>query len=234
MKTKQLFTLAAAMLCTAMVMAQTAQESSIWANCGDSVTIQAKPAMGRHFVQWSDGDTRATRRIGVTGNDTLRAIFALDRYSIVFKNWDMTTLDSTDWAWGEVPYYQKADNPTRPADLRYTYSFKGWDPAITSVEGEAVYVAQYDSTLIPYTLVVGGDYGTTTGSGTYYYGDVVTISATPDNCYHFTQWSNLDLNATTNIVITGDMTITAQFDINTYNITVISDDAAQGTVTVTE
>ena len=232
MKIKQLLTLAAAMLCTAMVMAQTAQESSIWANCGDSVTIQAKPATGYHFVSWSDGNTNEIRRIGVTGNDTLRATFAVDRYSIIFKNWDLTTLDSTVWDYGTVPYY--SGTPTRPANMRYTYSFSGWDHEISSVMGEDTYIAQYDSTLIPYTLVVGGDYGTTTGSGTYYYGDVVTISATPDNCYHFTQWSNLDLNATTNIVITGDMTITAQFDINTYNITVISDDAAQGTVTVTE
>lgn len=227
MKMKQLFTLAAALLCTAMVMAES-QEASIWANCGDSVTIQATPATGRHFVQWSDGDTRATRRIGVTGNDTLRAIFALDQYNIVFLNWDLTILNSRLWSYDEVPYY--TGTPTRPADLRYTYSFKGWDHEISSVIGEDTYIAQYDSTLIPYTLVVNGVNGTATGSGTYGYGDVVTITATPDNCYHFTQWSNLDMNDSTTVVITGDMTITAEFEINTYNITIISDDDKQGTV----
>jgi hypothetical protein len=228
---KQLFTLAAAILCTAMMMAQSSQ-SSLPVNCGDSVTIQAKPATGWHFVQWSDGDTNEIRRIEASSDSTLRAYFAIDQYSIVFKNWDLTTLDSAVWNYGEVPYY--TGTPTRPDNERYHYTFKGWDHAISSVMGEDTYIAQYDSALIGYTLTVGGDYGTTTGSGIYTYGEVVTITATPDNCYHFTQWSNTDKNATTTIIITGDMTITAQFDINTYNITVISDDAAQGTVVISE
>ena len=163
MKTKQLFTLAAALLCTTMVMAES-QEASIWANCGDSVTIKATPATGRHFVQWSDGNTQAIRRIEVSGNDTLRAIFAANQYTL--------------------------------------------------------------------TIGVSGEGTTDVGSGPYNYGDIVRITAKPSDCYHFVNWSNGSTDPTITITIEDDVTLTAFFEIDTFNITVISDDSNQGSVVV--
>ncbi len=165
MKTKQLFTLVAAILCTTMVMAES-QESSTWANCGDSVTIQATPATGHHFVQWSDGNTQATRQITVSGNDTLRAIFAVNQYDL--------------------------------------------------------------------TIGVSGEGTTDVGSGSYDYGTTLRITAKPNDCYHFVNWSNGATDPTISVTITGDTTLVAFFEIDTYNITVISDDDNQGSVTITQ
>lgn len=42
---------------------------------GDSLTISATPKSGYRFVQWSDGNTSASRSISVSGNTTYTAMF---------------------------------------------------------------------------------------------------------------------------------------------------------------
>ena len=231
MKLKQFFTLAVAVLCSSMMLADT-QQSSLQADCGSFVTITATPATGYHFVQWSDGNWEETRTVYVSGDSTIEAIFAINHYSIVFKNWDLTTLDSLDWDYLTLPTY--SGTPTRPANERFTYTFKGWDHEITPVTGTDTYIAVYDSTAIGYTLTVTGVNGTVTGSGTYAYGEIATITATPYGCYHFANWSNGDMNATTTVVITGNMEINAIFEIDKFTITVKSGDDKQGTVNITQ
>ncbi|MBR5232311.1 MAG: LPXTG cell wall anchor domain-containing protein, partial [Clostridia bacterium] len=43
--------------------------------------------------------------------------------------------------------------PTRPADDKYTYTFKGWSPAVTAASADCEYVAVYEATVpqIPQT-----------------------------------------------------------------------------------
>ena len=43
-------------------------------------------------------------------------------------------------------------NPTKAADVQYTYTFKGWDKAITAVKGEIVYNAEFTETLNKYKV----------------------------------------------------------------------------------
>ena len=43
-------------------------------------------------------------------------------------------------------------NPTKAADAQYTYTFKGWDKAITEVKGEIVYNAEFNETLNTYKV----------------------------------------------------------------------------------
>ena len=47
-------------------------------HCGDSIRIEATPAAGYHFVEWSDGNTENPRLIAIDGDIELRAIFAPD------------------------------------------------------------------------------------------------------------------------------------------------------------
>ena len=74
--------------------------------------------------------------------------------------------------------------------------------------------------------------GTATGAGTFTYGTSVKISVTPDECYHFVNWTDGDTNATRNIIVTGDIDLTAYCEINTYTIRVESADPTQGTASV--
>ena len=297
---KHFLTLAVALLCTAAMMAQ-AQQTEVEADCGSQVTITAIPNTGYHFVRWNDNDTHDSRQVSVTGDATYTAYFAINEYTITFKNWndtvlqtgtynhgdavvpptatktadvqytytfdhwtpnvnytaeadaeytavftstlnkytitfqnwDGSTLQSSDWDYGELPVYSGSD-PTRPADAEFTYTFSGWDHSINTVTGEDTYIAQYNGTTNSYTVTTSGEHGTTTGDGTYQYGTDVEITATPNECYHFVQWSDGDTNATRTITVTGTTNLVATFEIDKYTIQVVSDDPTMGTVNVSK
>jgi uncharacterized repeat protein (TIGR02543 family) len=58
--------------------------------------------------------------------------------------------------------------------------------------------------------------------GPYYYGDEVTLTAAADTGYHFTGWSG-DAegdSSTTTLYINGNKSVTANFAINTYGLTI--------------
>lgn len=61
---------------------------------GSTATLTATPNANYRFVQWSDGNTNATRTITVTGNATYTATFARITYSVT-KNLTNVTLSNT-------------------------------------------------------------------------------------------------------------------------------------------
>lgn len=296
---KHFLFLTAAFFCAVTMLAQTPQ-TQVEADCGDLVTITATPKTGYHFVRWNDNNTNPVRQVEVTGNATYRAYFAinqytitfrnwndtvlltgtynhgdavtppvatktadvqytytfdhwspnveytatanadytavfistLNKYTITFKNWDGSILEAKAWDYGTLPSYE--GTPTRPADAEYTYTFSGWDKSINVVTGDEIYVAQYNGSSNSYTLTVSGEHGTTTGSGVYAYGTNVTITATPDECYHFVKWSDNGTEASRTITITGTTNLVATFEINKFTIQVVSDDENQGTVSISK
>ena len=85
----------------------------------------------------------------VTGNKTYTATYTekLRTYTITFVNYDGTELLTlTEVPYGTTPVFDK-ENPTRPNDENYIYTFSGWSPAISSVSGNATYTAQYSTTV---------------------------------------------------------------------------------------
>ena len=62
-------------------------------------------------------------------------------YFIAFENWDGSIISSQVCFYGEtvVP----PENPVRPDDSRYTYTFAGWDREIGNCKGDATYRATY-------------------------------------------------------------------------------------------
>jgi len=271
-------------------------------DCGTSVQISATPQTGYHFVKWSDGDLNATRTVIPTEDMSLTAYFSINRFRIVFENYDHTiltddsvdygttvtytgtlptkpataqytytfagwnptisspatadatytaefteiinqytitflnwngdTLESTKWNYGVTP--SCSITPTRPADAQYTYTFTGWNKTVSTVTGDETYIAQYSNSTNSYTISVTGQNGTTTGSGTYQYGAVVTITAVADDCYEFVEWNDGNTNATRTITVTAAETYTATFRKIRYTVTVQSDDTTKGTVSVIE
>ena len=51
---------------------------------------------------------------------------------IEFVNWDLTSLQSGNVAYGSVPVYSGA-TPSKSADEQYTYTFAGWTPELVAV-----------------------------------------------------------------------------------------------------
>lgn len=74
------------------------------------------------------------------------------RYTITWKDWDGTVITTYQLTYGVTPKYLST-NPTRPADVDYTYNFTGWSPAITEVTGDQIYTATYSSEPIKYTII---------------------------------------------------------------------------------
>ena len=84
----------------------------------------------------------------VTGAATYTAVFdsTVRKYTVTFKN-GTTTLQTGDVAYGTKPSYT-GSTPTKKATNKYTYKFKGWNPAIATVTKAATYQAVFDSTKV--------------------------------------------------------------------------------------
>ena len=79
---------------------------------------------------------------------------------------------------------------------------------------------------IEYTITVISDpeLGEVTDGGTYHYGDIVPLIATPNNCYKFSSWSNGETNSSIVIPVTGHDTIQAYFEGVYYQITAVANE----------
>ena len=172
----------------------------------------------------------------VTGNAEYVATWAshLRSYTITFQNWNGTVLQSTSVPYGTTPVYGGAD----PEKAGSTWT--GWSPAVVAVTGEATYTATFDADTYAITVGKEGE-GTVTGAGNYTYGATPTITATAADCYTFKGWKKngsagyVSTDASYTLpAITGVATYTAVFELNTFTITVTSNDESMGTVTVTK
>ena len=178
----------------------------------------AKPSTEQYdytFKGWSPTIT------SVTGTATYTAVFdsTLRKYAITFKNGTIT-LQTSEVAYGVKPSYTGIA-PTKTSTDEYTYTFKGWNPTITSVIGTATYIAVFDSTLREYAVTFKN--GTTTlqtgdvayGTKPSYTGDTPTKVSTDKYSYTFKGWSP------TLASVAGAATYTAIFDstLRKYTIT---------------
>jgi len=117
-------------------------------------------------------------------------------YTIRFLNYNGTELQSLQVEEGETPVYT-GTTPTRAADEQYTYTFNGWSPAIAAATANADYTAQFTATEKPvattHTVTIlsnNQNMGRVTGSGVYQHGSDVTITALPNDGYHFARWDD--------------------------------------------
>ena len=168
----------------------------------------------------------------VEGDDVYTAVFAqtINQYTVTFKNYDGSVLQSTSVAYGDVPVYSGA-TPVKPSTDQYTYTFTGWDKEIAAVTGDIVYTAQFDATLNKYTITflnwdgtLLATYEVEYGQTPAYAGEVPTKPSTDEYTYVFSGWTPAI------VPVTGDVTYTATFsnDVNSYTITLY---AENGTVT---
>ena len=73
-------------------------------------------------------------------------------------------------------------------------------------------------------------YGNVSGGGVVIDGSTADITATPKTGYKFVKWSNGLTNATATITVTKDTTLTAEFAIKTYMVSVAANNSSYGTV----
>ena len=130
---------------------------------------------------------------------------ALPVFTVTFKDWDGSVLNEQ-----QVSYGQAASAPSDPE--RTGYTFTGWDVDFTNITCDLVVTAQYD--INTYTVTFKDWDGSVLDEQQVSYGQAASAPDDPERTgYTFTGW---DVDFTD---ITGDLVVTAQYDINTYTVT---------------
>ena len=141
--------------------------------------------------------------------------------------------------------YNQGDSCTVSAMAANGYSFTNWteNGNVVSTNRNYTFTVTGNRTLVAnftqqnYTISVNANPtngGTVTGGGAFHYGDNCTVSATTNNGYTFTNWTEngtvVSTNATYQFSVTGNRTLVANFQAQSYTITATADPTTGGTV----
>ena len=211
---------------------------------GETPTKAADTQYTYTFKGWTpDVDT-------VTGNVTYTAVYdsTVNTYTVTWKNENGDVLETDqNVAYGTVPTYNGA-TPTKAADAQYTYTFKGWTPAVSEVKGNVTYTASYIRYIRYYRVtwyeadgsIRGNDpraaYGANIWDMTELYTPTPpTKAADAQYTYTFDHWVNRETNEaiTSASKVTGNTDLDPVFkqELRMYTITWKNDD---GTILETD
>ncbi len=227
---------------------------------GTQVTLTAEPNTGYHLEKWTDANgnqlsTNTTYTHMIDGGDaTITAHFLVNTYTIVYNS------NKPSGASGEVTgstansthTYGVGKNLTTNGYQLAKYNFKGW---ATSPNGAVQYsdgqnVTNLSATngatvnlyavweLIVFTITVQvtpKGAGSVNGAGTYQVGEEVKLTAVPSGAYRFAYWADeqgneLSTNNPYTFNIEENLTVIANFELVTYNLTIKVNDASLGNV----
>jgi len=83
------------------------------------------------------------------------------------------------------------------------------NPRTITISSDTIFTVEFATNC--FTIATAGEHGTVTGSGIYNYGDTIILTATPNEGYHFEQWSDGNTDNPRSVVVTQDSTFTAEF-----------------------
>lgn len=160
------------------------------------------------FIGWDKSLTNITQPTVFT------AQYIPNQVTVTFRDWNGTILKVQT-----INYGQSQTQPSNPT--REGYTFVGWDKPFDNVTSNLIVTQLYTINQYTVTITKVGQ-GTVTGSGTYNHGDSVTIIQSPATGYHFVNWTG-DITGTEStkiFIITKDMSIQQNFEINTCQVNI--------------
>jgi uncharacterized delta-60 repeat protein len=196
---------------------------------GSGTAVTAVPAIGYRFVNWSDSST-ANPRIdaNVTANRSVTANFAINTFTLIYAAGANGSLTGTT---PQTVNYNAGGSAVTAVPAT-GYHFVNWgDGSIDNPRTDTNVTANVDVTanfaINTYTLTyASGANGSLTGTTpqTVNYGSSVTaVTASPATGYSFVNWSDgSTANPRTDTDVTADLSVTANFAINTHTLTYIS------------
>ena len=144
--------------------------------------------------------------------------------------------------------YNQGQSCTVTAAANASYSFVNWteNGNVVSTNRNYTFTVTSNRTLVAnfqaqpqnYSITVSANPtngGTVTGGGSYQQGQSCTVNATPATGYNFVRWTEngqqVSTNASYTFTVTGNRTLVAQFQLQSFSITASADPNNGGTVT---
>ena len=192
-------------------------------NYGTVLTLTASANSGYKFLRWADGEQSATRTVTIVDTVTLTALFASESVTV----YTISAVAENGSVEG-VGQYEAGATATLTAVANTGYKFIGWSDAVTTatrsftVSGAASFTALF--TAESYAINISAAHGSISGAatGSYTYGTELTLTATAATGYHFAGWADGDTLATRAYTVAGTASLTALFEPNSYNITLVA------------
>jgi uncharacterized repeat protein (TIGR02543 family) len=212
---------------------------------GQNVQVTANPAVGWVFDHWDgnlSGSTNPTT-ISMTGSKSIIATFTQCIYTLTVNvdpaiGGSVSVVPAPPYYYGMVVTLTATGNPGYSFD-QWSGDASGFSSVVSvTMDGDRSVVAHFTQDV--YTLsvsvdpVVGGSVSVVPAPP-YYYGMVVTLTATGNPGYSFDQWSGdaSGFSSITTLTIDGDKAVTAHFTQNEYTVTIAVDPIDSGSVVVT-
>ena len=195
-------------------------------------TIEATPSIGYRFLEWNDGNTENPRVVNLVSDVTFTAKFVIDTLNVSL-NVNDSEMGSVTGAGAYI--YNKTAQIRAIANTGY--QFVKWNDENTDnprniiVTQDTSFVAQFVKTSTVTLQVNDNTMGSVTGAGTYVNNTVVQISAKNKTHYHFTHWNDGITTNPRNIYLVSDTSLTAEFEIDSFTLTLTTNDENMGTVT---
>ena len=213
---------------------------------GQTVNLSAIANTGYNFINWTENgsviSTNADYSFTAEADRTLVANFTLNTYTIsaISNPTEGGTIEGAD-------EYSHGETVTLRATANTGYTFTNWTEgnAVVSTDAQYSFTATADRTLVAnfeintYTITAIAnptEGGTIEGADEYSHGETVTLRATANTGYTFTNWTEgnavVSTDAQYSFTATADRTLVANFEINTYTVTAVADPTEGGTVTI--
>ena len=206
---------------------------------GTKIELTATPDEGYHFVKWQvlSGDVSIENNsfIMPAAEVRIQAVFEADTYTVTLNanGGTINSGDVTSYTYGVGAVLPTADN------MAYTgYTFNGWyedssfsGSPVTAISATDTGNKTFYAKWVPveaqsYTVLVSASPeagGTVSGGGTYTENTSVTITATPNEGYHFVEWQVLSggvsIENNSFIMPAAEVCIQAVFEADTYTVT---------------
>lgn len=211
---------------------------------GTLVSVNAIPGEGYTFVNWSENGTVVSTEAGFSftalSARVLTANFALNTYNI--------SVSANPAQGGTVSgggSFSHGDNVSVEAVANTGFSFVHWKEGETVVSTSASYsfVATANRSLTAYfeasqhqisLVAMPSEAGLVSGNGIFSYGQEITVQAQANTGYGFVHWKEgetiVSSDASYTFTVTNDRALTAHFQFETYQVNVMANPVAGGTV----
>lgn len=208
------------------------------------ITVNAYAYYGYKFDKWSNDVETAAYTFAVEEDANLVANFVDNTYTVTTR----PSAPGIGTTTGDGVYIAGTSVTVTATPAEGYYFADAWRDEDTleyvSADAEYTFTVEKNTNLMaifaPYFTVSATpnnvDYGSTTGSGNQYkYNDSVTVTATAESGYRFVNWTEGGVEVSTSSSYTftigfDDVTLVANFEPNTANISIYASPAGYGSV----